>query len=44
LSTITSLDRVSVVDERGVERVRIGAPLPDSIVEGKRGPVQQIVQ
>jgi hypothetical protein len=35
---------VSVVDERGVERVRIGAPLPDPIVEGKRGPVQQIVQ
>jgi hypothetical protein len=27
-----------VVDERGVERVRLGAPLPDPIVEGKRSP------
>jgi hypothetical protein len=32
-----------VVDERGIERVRIGAPLPDPIVEGKRGPRQGVV-
>ena len=25
-----------VVDERGIERVRIGAPLPDPVIEGKR--------
>ena len=29
-----------VVDERGIERVRIGAPLPDPIVQGKRVPRQ----
>jgi hypothetical protein len=29
-----------VVDERGVERVRIGAPLPDPVVQGKRVPRQ----
>lgn len=32
-----------VVDERGVERVRIGAPLPDPIKEGTRVPRQGVV-
>ena len=32
-----------VVDERGVERVRLGAPLPDPIVQGKRVPRQGVV-
>ena len=32
-----------VVDERGVERVRLGAPLPDPIVGGKRMPRQGVV-
>ena len=32
-----------VVDERGVERVRISAPLPDPIVQGKRVPRQGVV-
>ena len=32
-----------VVDERGVERVRISAPLPDPIVQGKRFPRQGVV-
>jgi hypothetical protein len=32
-----------IVDERGVERVRIGAPLPDPIVQGKRLPRQGVV-
>jgi hypothetical protein len=32
-----------VVDERGVERVRVGAPLPDPIVQGKRVPRQGVV-
>jgi len=29
-----------VVDESGIERIRIGAPLPDPIVQGKRVPRQ----
>ena len=32
-----------VLDERGVERVRLGAPLPDPIVQGKRVPRQGVV-
>jgi hypothetical protein len=28
---------ITVVDEHGVERVKIGAPLPDPINQGKRG-------
>jgi hypothetical protein len=32
-----------VVDERGVERVRLGAPLPDPMVRGKRVPRQGVV-
>lgn len=32
-----------VVDDRGVERVRIGAPLPDPIVGGRRVPRQGVV-
>ena len=31
---------LAVVDEKGTERVRIGAPLPDPIVQGKRVPRQ----
>jgi hypothetical protein len=32
-----------VVDERGIERVRLGSPLPDPIVKGKRLPRQGVV-
>jgi hypothetical protein len=32
-----------VVDERGVERVRLGAPLPDPITGGKRVPRKGVV-
>ena len=32
-----------VVDDKGVERVRIGAPLPDPIVNGRRVPRQGVV-
>jgi hypothetical protein len=32
-----------VVDEKGVERVRIGSPLPDPMVGGKRVPRQGVV-
>jgi hypothetical protein len=32
-----------VVDEEGVERVRIGAPLPDPVVNGRRVPRQGVV-
>jgi hypothetical protein len=29
--------RITVVDEKGTERIWIGAPVPDPIVQGKRG-------
>ena len=32
-----------VVDDKGVERVRIGAPLPDPVVNGRRVPRQGVV-
>jgi hypothetical protein len=32
-----------VVDDKGVERVRIGSPLPDPMVGGKRLPRQGVV-
>jgi hypothetical protein len=32
-----------VVDDKGVERVRLGAPLPDPIVSGRRVPRQGVV-
>lgn len=32
-----------VVDEKGVERVRIGSPLPDPMIGGKRLPRQGVV-
>ena len=39
--------QLHVVDENGVERVRIGAPLPDPIVHGKRtkrdGPISGVL-
>jgi hypothetical protein len=39
--------QITIVDEKGTERVWIGAPLPDPIVQGKRqtrsGPISGIV-
>ena len=34
--TTLRVRQLIVVDERGIERVRIGAPLPDPVIEGKR--------
>jgi hypothetical protein len=33
--TTLRVRQLVVVDERGIERVRIGAPLPDPVIEGK---------
>lgn len=39
--------QITIIDEKGTERVWIGAPLPDPIVQGKRqtrsGPISGIV-
>ena len=35
--------QITVVDQKGVERVRIGAPLPDPRKEGRRVPRQGVV-
>jgi hypothetical protein len=34
---ILKLRQLSIIDANGIERVRIGAPLPDPIMNGKRG-------
>lgn len=43
IDEILTVRGLVVVDEKGVERVRLGAPLPDPIVEGKRAPRQGVV-
>jgi len=43
VTDVLTVHGLIVVDDKGVERVRIGAPLPDPMVAGKRVPRQGVV-